>query len=235
MLVCIISIILSACIGIASSFSTQKAPLSVYNIYDVYSRRSCTLSISTGSKNVFADIDSSRSESNSIASASASLKDKNDNNAAVIFTENGRDKDKGKDKVELDNHTSGSFDVAYGGCDDERLEAYNSRLRTSLGERWGGWFLGPVIRYMNNFIVGVLYTVILRVMNRFKAHNRDTLLKSVLHRDKSQGLLTVSNHQSFFDDPGLWAAVLPWWRMRPEQMRWTLIADNIFFRVCIEY
>jgi monolysocardiolipin acyltransferase len=42
-------------------------------------------------------------------------------------------------------------------------------------------------------------------------------------------MLTISNHLSVMDDPGLWAALLPWWRFRPNQMRWNLCTDDVFF------
>jgi len=54
-------------------------------------------------------------------------------------------------------------------------------------------------------------------------------MKHIWHRPKGRGLLTVSNHMSVMDDPGLWSAVLPWWRIRPEQMRWSVCTDDVFF------
>lgn len=96
-------------------------------------------------------------------------------------------------------------------------------------KRWGGRVLGPFVRYLNNCLVGFLFTILLRVRNRFKAHRRDVLLKAVYKRPKKKGLLSVSNHQSMLDDPGLWAAVLPWLWLRPETLRWSLCTDDVFF------
>lgn len=55
------------------------------------------------------------------------------------------------------------------------------------------------------------------------------MLHHIFRRPTGKGLLTVSNHQSILDDPGLWAAVLPFWRVRPEQLRWTLCTEDVFF------
>ncbi|KAJ1435213.1 hypothetical protein B484DRAFT_325682 [Ochromonadaceae sp. CCMP2298] len=85
------------------------------------------------------------------------------------------------------------------------------------------------MRYINDFLVGILCTVVLRVFNRFRAVRRNVLLDQVFQRPKGQGLLTVSNHQSVFDDPGLWGAILPFWRLRPERLRWSLCTEDIFF------
>jgi hypothetical protein len=110
-----------------------------------------------------------------------------------------------------------------------RCEDYAEWLRTE--PRWGGPLLGPIMRYINDFLVGILCTVVLRVFNRFRAVRRNVLLDQVFQRPKGQGLLTVSNHQSVFDDPGLWGAIMPFWRLRPERLRWSLCTEDIFFFV----
>ena len=86
--------------------------------------------------------------------------------------------------------------------------------------RIGGKWFGPIIRYINNFIVGIVFTIILRIRNKFTIKRGETLLNAVFQRPKGSGLLTVSNHQSMLDDPGMWAAALPFWRLSPEKLRW---------------
>lgn len=46
---------------------------------------------------------------------------------------------------------------------------------------------------------------------KVECHNRQALLDAVLERG-DRGLLTVSNHMCVYDDPGLWSALLPFWR-----------------------
>lgn len=107
-------------------------------------------------------------------------------------------------------------------------DAFADRLQQP---RWGGRILGPILRYLNSFVVGMLFTYILRIRNRFRVTRRQQLLDLVFCRPKERGLLTVSNHQSMLDDPGLWSALLPFWRMRPEQVRYSLCTEDIFFAV----
>jgi len=56
-------------------------------------------------------------------------------------------------------------------------------------------------------------------------------MEQVWRREKGRPMLTVSNHQSVLDDPGLWCVLLPWWRMRPEQFRWSICTEDVFFAV----
>jgi monolysocardiolipin acyltransferase len=99
-----------------------------------------------------------------------------------------------------------------------------------LGQpRWGGPAVGPVVRYLNSALVGVLFSFILGQLNTFEGFRLNRLIELVFQRPEGRPLLTVSNHQSILDDPGLWAKVLPWWRIRPEQMRWQVCTEDVFF------
>lgn len=95
--------------------------------------------------------------------------------------------------------------------------------------RWGGPVLGPVVRYLNSILFGLVFSFILGVLNNFKAFRLKVLLNMVFNRKPGRPLLTVSNHQSVLDDPGLWAVLLPYWRFRPEQMRWQICTEDVFF------
>lgn len=86
-----------------------------------------------------------------------------------------------------------------------------------------------IVKYGTNFFIGCLYTTVIKVMNRLTVVRREELYSQVFGRDKGKGLLTYSNHQSMVDDPGLWVALLPWWRMPPEQFRWGLCTQDVFF------
>lgn len=54
-------------------------------------------------------------------------------------------------------------------------------------------------------IVLLLITVFL---NRTVVYNRERLINLIEKRPVGVPLVTVSNHQSCFDDPGLWGTVL---------------------------
>lgn len=104
-----------------------------------------------------------------------------------------------------------------------------------LKPRWGGPIIGTGIRFFNNIAVGFIFTFILRVMNKLEVFGRKELLKHVLYRPKGKGLLTISNHQSVADDPGIWAALLPWWRIPPWKIRWALCTEDVFFYVSLHF
>jgi len=55
-------------------------------------------------------------------------------------------------------------------------------------------------------------------------------LKQVLKREEDKGLLTVSNHRSLFDDPGVISCLLPFWHgMRPKYQRWGICSQEYCF------
>jgi hypothetical protein len=99
--------------------------------------------------------------------------------------------------------------------------------------RWGGSILGPIVRYLNTVLIGGLFAFILRVLNKFTAIRRELLVDKIFKREAGRGMLTVSNHCSMADDPGLFSALIPWWRMNSSQMRWVLCTEDIFFFVSI--
>ena len=96
---------------------------------------------------------------------------------------------------------------------------------------WGARFFGHILRYVLNFSCGLLCCFLLRILNTFKVIRLNTLLNLVFKRPAGVGLLTVSNHQSVFDDPGLWGAMLPFWKLAPQKLRWSLCTEDIFFSV----
>ena len=92
-----------------------------------------------------------------------------------------------------------------------------------------------VIQHINNVFVGLIFAFILRVRNSFTVKRKNILLTNVFSRPTNQGLLTVSNHQSMLDDPGIWASILPFWRLPPHKLRWSLCTDDVYFAVRVIY
>ncbi len=115
--------------------------------------------------------------------------------------------------------------------DMPKSDLYVKRFKELGPGRSFGPILGNFIRYINMCLVSSIFWVLLRVFNRVTVHGRDRLDKLVLSSREDRPLLSVSNHQSFLDDPGLWAAILPWWRMTPENVRWGLCTEDVFFAV----
>jgi hypothetical protein len=58
-------------------------------------------------------------------------------------------------------------------------------------------------------------------------------LQLVTERPEGQGLVTVANHLSTLDDPGIISAVLPWTEFTHDtvhnRMRWVLCAESVCF------
>ncbi|CAH0394459.1 unnamed protein product [Bemisia tabaci] len=76
--------------------------------------------------------------------------------------------------------------------------------------------------------VGIFAKIFIRWFNKPKIHNVHYLHRA-LQRPSHIPLLTVSNHHSCFDDPGLWAS-LDWSTFcSRRKMRWTLAAHDICF------
>lgn len=120
-----------------------------------------------------------------------------------------------------------------------KLAIYNSQRTDDYAKymqenkRWGGPIIGPIVRYLNSVIVGVLFSFIFKIKNKFTIHGKDLLLKYVFKRNnfnkgKKIPLLTVSNHKSMLDDPGLWT-LLPFFFLRPNTFRWVFCTEDIFF------
>ncbi|KAF6249537.1 hypothetical protein COO60DRAFT_950041 [Scenedesmus sp. NREL 46B-D3] len=98
-----------------------------------------------------------------------------------------------------------------------------------LGPPWG-----PYGRDLTLGIVSLASKFILQVLNSTKVLNQDTYTELVHNRPHGAGLLTISNHTSTFDDPGLPCAMLPWHFFWTEhnhgRNRWTMCASDICFR-----
>mmetsp|Transcript_41099 Transcript_41099/g.41983 ORF Transcript_41099/g.41983 Transcript_41099/m.41983 type:complete len:363 (+) Transcript_41099:50-1138(+) len=124
----------------------------------------------------------------------------------------------------------------------ERMHTFRNKLGTTLRssrcDQYSELLSKPnfrrnifwsAIKFVNTIIVASLFAIILRVLNRLKMIRRSVLLDNVMKRPKGRGLLTISNHQSLMDDPGLWSAILPFWRLRPSLNRWSICTEDVFF------
>ena len=109
-----------------------------------------------------------------------------------------------------------------------RCDLYADIIDKNLGKVK---IISYIVRFLNMFIVGSLFRFILTVLNKFKTKRSDRLFRHIWNRADDRGLLTISNHKSFYDDPGLWSALLPYWSISPKQMRWSLCTQEVFFSV----
>lgn len=79
--------------------------------------------------------------------------------------------------------------------------------------------------------VGTFSKIVMKALNTVHEYRMELLFNFIEYRDKSQGLLTFSNHQSVLDDPILLAAILPnRILLNPQLMRWGLCSLDICFQ-----
>ena len=58
----------------------------------------------------------------------------------------------------------------------------------------------------------------------------ESFLQTVLHREPDQGLITISNHRSLFDDPGIVSCLLPLHiAIQPKYNRWGICSQEYCF------
>ncbi|XP_055689028.1 tafazzin [Lutzomyia longipalpis] len=77
--------------------------------------------------------------------------------------------------------------------------------------------------------VGLFSKIIMVWLNKTRVHNRHILSDALRKRPRGVPLITCSNHESCFDDPGLWG-VLPLNQVcNHNVIRWSLAAHDICF------
>ncbi|XP_065570030.1 tafazzin-like isoform X1 [Artemia franciscana] len=90
---------------------------------------------------------------------------------------------------------------------------------------------GIVWNITSNLVIGAVGTfskVVMTVLNKTTVINKDRLVK-LLERTDGRPLITFSNHDSCFDEPGLWG-VLPFRHLWSRKvMRWSTAAHDVCF------
>ncbi|XP_067002280.1 tafazzin [Anabrus simplex] len=88
------------------------------------------------------------------------------------------------------------------------------------------WNLASSITFM---AVGIFSKIIIEWLNTTHVYNKDILTTALEHRPRDVPLITVSNHHSCFDDPGIWGALSLKHLCSRKRMRWSLAAHDICF------
>jgi|AntAceMinimDraft_11_1070367.scaffolds.fasta_scaffold61895_1 hypothetical protein len=85
---------------------------------------------------------------------------------------------------------------------------------------------GAVGRLLTLGVVSAFSKFVVSWMNRATVSNYDTLHRHMTARHRPQGLITVSNHASTFDDPGVLSYLIPFRYFMTEPshggVRWTM-------------
>ncbi|GLG98983.1 hypothetical protein R5R35_009639 [Gryllus longicercus] len=77
--------------------------------------------------------------------------------------------------------------------------------------------------------VGIFSKILLEWLNTTQVYNKDIVTTNIDKRPKNVPLLTVSNHHSCFDDPGLWGVLDIRQHLNRQKTRWSLAAHDICF------
>ncbi|XP_073994168.1 tafazzin, phospholipid-lysophospholipid transacylase [Rhodnius prolixus] len=92
-----------------------------------------------------------------------------------------------------------------------------------------GMFFWNIASNITVSAVGLFSKILVGWFNKAKTHNRKCFNKILEDRPQHVPLITVSNHHSCFDDPGIWGCLK--WRqlLTAPRMRWALAAHDICF------
>ena len=61
-------------------------------------------------------------------------------------------------------------------------------------------------------------------------------ISKVIHRPPNVPLITVSNHRSMMDDPGVLSCILPFWMsIQPRYLKWSLCAQEFCFNSKVKF
>ncbi|KAI8143477.1 acyltransferase-domain-containing protein, partial [Fennellomyces sp. T-0311] len=77
--------------------------------------------------------------------------------------------------------------------------------------------------------VGSFAKVFLKYLQHTRVYNLDKFMEVVKQDNRERGLITVSNHESVWDDPLLWGALPMETLFSPQKMRWVLGAADICY------
>ncbi|XP_076171060.1 tafazzin, phospholipid-lysophospholipid transacylase [Ptiloglossa arizonensis] len=77
--------------------------------------------------------------------------------------------------------------------------------------------------------VGIFSKIIIEWLNKTTVYNKHIINRALECRPKNVPLITVSNHYSCFDDPGIWATLDLRHLLNRRKMRWSLAARDICF------
>ncbi|KAH8365263.1 hypothetical protein KR084_007211 [Drosophila pseudotakahashii] len=77
--------------------------------------------------------------------------------------------------------------------------------------------------------VGIFSKIVLMFLNKPRVYNKERLVSLISKRPQGVPLLTVSNHYSCFDDPGLWGCLPMGLVCNTYKIRWSMAAHDICF------
>nr|BAN21073.1 taz protein [Riptortus pedestris] len=92
-----------------------------------------------------------------------------------------------------------------------------------------GLFLWNIASNITLITVGMFSKFLIRILNRTNCYNEKTLHSAIYNKPADVPVITISNHHSCFDDPGIWGALNLKLLFSKRKMRWSLAAHDICF------
>ena len=91
--------------------------------------------------------------------------------------------------------------------------------------------LGRIITAFIKFIITSTTFFVMKIMNKTYLHDSNNNLKKYIfeRNSKEVGLLTISNHCSVIDDPGIWCGTLPLRKLTLDNMRNIVMVEEAYY------
>lgn len=113
----------------------------------------------------------------------------------------------------------------------EKKESVSKYVRRSLPLLQIYRPLGAFITRILKFIIVSVTFFIMKILNKTYLHDpNNNLQKYCFDRKQDVGLLTISNHCSIMDDPGIWVGTLPMRKLTLNNMRHTLMMEESYYQ-----
>lgn len=113
--------------------------------------------------------------------------------------------------------------------------AYKMKFNTFLLRRQGRLDVGtrrPLGKFITStckWIIVLITSFIMKILNRTHVHDpNNNLQKYIFHRDCNTALLTISNHCSILDDPGLWCGSIPMKQLTLDKIRNIIMVEESY-------
>ena len=93
--------------------------------------------------------------------------------------------------------------------------------------------LGLFITRIFKFIIVSIAFFVMKILNRTYLHDPNNNLEKYCfdRNDEDVGLLTISNHCSIMDDPGIWAGTLPLQKLTLNNMRNIVMVEESYYQL----
>lgn len=88
---------------------------------------------------------------------------------------------------------------------------------------------GTFITSLFRFIIVHLTKFIMTWYNKTYLHDADDNIRLLFNREDDVGVLTISNHQSVADDPGIWCGTIPLKLLTLDAMRTIVMAEEWYY------